>query len=116
MSAGTGTSAHSIRSLAEWTLASEPPYRSPLVLRHARLLLLDTLGCAITGARATHRPERACTRRHPRWQSRVYADRSARLGRRELMRSRGSHDGRSPDAVDARSACALSCRHPLCHA
>jgi hypothetical protein len=45
MSAGTGTSAHSIRSLAEWTLASEPP-----------------------------------------------------------------------DAVDARSARAVSCRHPLCHA
>jgi len=52
MSAGTCTSAHSARSLAEWTLASEPPYRSPLVLRQARLLLLDTLGCATTGARA----------------------------------------------------------------
>ena len=52
MSAGTGTSAHSIRSLAEWTLASELAYCSPLVLRQARLLLLDTLGCAIIGARA----------------------------------------------------------------
>src|SRR5262249_23222645 len=52
MSAGTGTSAHSIRSLAEWTLASEPAYCSPLVLRQARLLPLDTLGCAIIGARA----------------------------------------------------------------
>src|SRR5262245_32806470 len=52
MSAGTGASAHSIRSLAEWTLAAEPVYRSPLVLRQARLLLLDTIGCAILGARA----------------------------------------------------------------
>jgi 2-methylcitrate dehydratase len=52
MSARTGTSAHSIRSLAEWTLANEPAYRSPLVLRQARLVLLDTLGCAIIGARA----------------------------------------------------------------
>src|SRR5262245_32479166 len=52
MSAETGTSAHSIRALAEWTLATEPVYRSPIVLRQARLLLLDTLGCAIIGARA----------------------------------------------------------------
>jgi 2-methylcitrate dehydratase len=52
MSAGTGANTHSIRSLAEWTLATEPVYRSPIVLRQARLLLLDTLGCAIIGARA----------------------------------------------------------------
>ena len=43
MSAGTGTSAHSIRSLAEWTLASEPP---DAVDARAHALSLAAVRCA----------------------------------------------------------------------
>jgi hypothetical protein len=44
MSAGTGTSAHSIRSLAEWTLASEPPDVRLTLEAHA--LSLAVIRCA----------------------------------------------------------------------
>ncbi len=40
----------SISTLAAWTLEPESAYRSELVLRQARLLVLDTLGCALVGA------------------------------------------------------------------
>ena len=50
MSKTTAPAAHSIRSLAQWTLTTEPAYRSALAMRQARLILLDTIGCAIIGA------------------------------------------------------------------
>jgi 2-methylcitrate dehydratase len=37
----------SIAKLAAWTLADEPGYRSDLTLRQAKLLVLDSIGCAL---------------------------------------------------------------------
>jgi 2-methylcitrate dehydratase len=48
---GLGTRS-SIQALAEWSLCDEPTYRSDLVVRQSRLLALDTIGCAIAGARS----------------------------------------------------------------
>jgi 2-methylcitrate dehydratase len=45
-SAGTDCSL-SIEKLAAWSLAHDPVYRSDLVLRQARLLVLDSIGCAL---------------------------------------------------------------------
>jgi 2-methylcitrate dehydratase len=40
----------SITKLAAWTLANEAAYRSELTLRQAKLLVLDTIGCALAGS------------------------------------------------------------------
>jgi 2-methylcitrate dehydratase len=37
----------SIEKLAAWTLADDPSYRSDLALRQAKLLVLDSIGCAL---------------------------------------------------------------------
>src|SRR3954452_6718872 len=42
----------SIQALADWSLGDEPAYRSDLVARQSRLVLLDTIGCAIAGTRS----------------------------------------------------------------
>jgi 2-methylcitrate dehydratase len=42
----------SIQALADWSLRGAEAYRSDLVVRQARLLVLDTIGCAIAGARS----------------------------------------------------------------
>jgi 2-methylcitrate dehydratase len=42
----------SIQALADWSLCDERVYRSDLVERQARLLALDTIGCAIAGTRS----------------------------------------------------------------
>src|SRR3954463_9760671 len=42
----------SIQALAEWSLREEPAYRSDLVLRQARLVVLDTIGCAVAGSQS----------------------------------------------------------------
>jgi 2-methylcitrate dehydratase len=42
----------SIQALADWSLRDEPAYHSDLVMRQARLLVLDTIGCAIAGSRS----------------------------------------------------------------
>src|ERR1700730_12770297 len=42
----------SIQALADWSLCDEQAYRSDLVVRQSRLLVLDTIGCAIAGTRA----------------------------------------------------------------
>lgn len=41
-----------IESLAEWTLADHEPFRSDAALKQARLLLLDSLGCACAAIEA----------------------------------------------------------------
>src|SRR5436190_522677 len=48
----------SISKLAAWTLASEQAYRSELAMRQVKLLVLDTIGCALAGA-ASDTTERA---------------------------------------------------------
>lgn len=50
MTTTTATDTTSITKLAHWSLADEPAYRSEAVLRQARLLVLDTIGCALDGA------------------------------------------------------------------
>jgi 2-methylcitrate dehydratase len=42
----------SIQALADWSLRDEPAYHSDLVVRQSRLLVLDTIGCAIAGTRS----------------------------------------------------------------
>src|SRR5215468_3001850 len=42
----------SIVALAEWSLRDEEAYRSDLVVRQSRLVVLDTIGCALAGARS----------------------------------------------------------------
>ena len=42
----------SIVALAEWSLRDEEAYRSNLVVRQSRLVVLDTIGCALAGARS----------------------------------------------------------------
>jgi 2-methylcitrate dehydratase len=42
----------SIQALADWSLRDEQAYRCDLVLRQSRLLVLDTIGCAIAGTRS----------------------------------------------------------------
>jgi 2-methylcitrate dehydratase len=42
----------SIQALADWSLRNEEPYRAELALRQSRLLVLDTIGCAIAGTRS----------------------------------------------------------------
>jgi 2-methylcitrate dehydratase len=42
----------SIEAVAEWSLSNGQAYRSELALRQARLLVLDTIGCAIAGSRS----------------------------------------------------------------
>src|SRR5882757_9177623 len=42
----------SIQALADWSLGDEQAYRSDLVARQSRLILLDTIGCAIAGTRS----------------------------------------------------------------
>lgn len=46
------TQRHSIQALADWSLRDERAYRSDLAVRQARLLVLDTIGCAIAGTRS----------------------------------------------------------------
>lgn len=43
----------SIEQLAAWSLAREPAYRSTLALRQARLLTLDSIGCALAAIGAS---------------------------------------------------------------
>src|SRR5262245_9672784 len=50
MTTTTATDSTSITKLAHWSLADEPAYRSEPVLRQARLLVLDTIGCVLDGA------------------------------------------------------------------
>jgi 2-methylcitrate dehydratase len=42
----------SIQELADWSLRDDPSYHSDLALRQSRLLVLDTIGCAIAGTRS----------------------------------------------------------------
>jgi 2-methylcitrate dehydratase len=42
----------SIQALAEWSLCDEQVYRSELVVRQSRLVVLDTIGCALAGTRS----------------------------------------------------------------
>jgi hypothetical protein len=42
----------SIQALADWSLADEQAYGSDLVVRQSRMLVLDTIGCAIAGTRS----------------------------------------------------------------
>src|SRR5260370_3242043 len=42
----------SIQALADWSLRDEQAYHGDLVLRQSRLLVLDTIGCAIAGTRS----------------------------------------------------------------
>ncbi|HEY6259797.1 MAG TPA: MmgE/PrpD family protein [Xanthobacteraceae bacterium] len=42
----------SIQALADWSLRDEQAYHSDLVVRQSRLLVLDTIGCAIAGTRS----------------------------------------------------------------
>jgi len=42
----------SVQALADWSLRDEQAYHSDLVLRQSRLLVLDTIGCAIAGTRS----------------------------------------------------------------
>jgi len=42
----------SIQALADWSLRDEPAYHADLVMRQSRLLVLDTIGCAIAGTRS----------------------------------------------------------------
>jgi 2-methylcitrate dehydratase len=42
----------SIQALADWSLRGEQAYHRDLVVRQARLLVLDTIGCAIAGTRS----------------------------------------------------------------
>jgi 2-methylcitrate dehydratase len=42
----------SIQALADWSLRHEQAYRCDPVLRQSRLLVLDTIGCAIAGTRS----------------------------------------------------------------
>ena len=42
----------SIQALANWSLRDEQAYHSELALRQSRLLVLDTIGCAIAGTRS----------------------------------------------------------------
>jgi 2-methylcitrate dehydratase len=42
----------SIAALAEWSVSDWPAFHSELATRQARLLVLDTIGCAIAGTRA----------------------------------------------------------------
>jgi 2-methylcitrate dehydratase len=42
----------SIQALADWSLRDEEAYHSDLVERQTRLLVLDTIGCAIAGTRS----------------------------------------------------------------
>jgi 2-methylcitrate dehydratase len=42
----------SIRALADWSLWDEQAYHADLVQRQARLLALDTIGCAVAGTRS----------------------------------------------------------------
>src|SRR5947199_9694776 len=42
----------SIQALAEWSLRDEEVYHSDLVVRQSRLVVLDTIGCALAGTRS----------------------------------------------------------------
>jgi|GEM_PF-866742 len=42
----------SIQALADWSLGDEQTYHDDLVVRQSRLLVLDTIGCAIAGTRS----------------------------------------------------------------
>ena len=42
----------SIQALADWSLRDEEAYHADLVVRQARLVVLDTIGCAIAGTRS----------------------------------------------------------------
>jgi 2-methylcitrate dehydratase len=42
----------SIQTLADWALRDEEVYRSDLVVRQSRLVVLDTIGCALAGTRS----------------------------------------------------------------
>ena len=42
----------SIQALAEWSLRDEQAYHTDLVVRQARLVVLDTIGCALAGTRS----------------------------------------------------------------
>src|SRR5262249_10243498 len=42
----------SIQALAEWSLRDEQVYHSDLVGRQSRLVVLDTIGCALAGTRS----------------------------------------------------------------
>jgi 2-methylcitrate dehydratase len=44
---GAASNSSSIEKLAAWTLADDTAYRSDLALRQAKLLVLDSIGCAL---------------------------------------------------------------------
>jgi len=47
----------SIEKLAAWTLSRDPAYRADLVLRQAKLLVLDSIGCAFAALEAAEADE-----------------------------------------------------------
>jgi 2-methylcitrate dehydratase len=47
----------SIEKLAAWTLSRDPVYRADLVLRQAKLLVLDSIGCAFAALEAAEADE-----------------------------------------------------------